>query len=108
MFFHALRMAPLGPFFGLKRISLQKGIRTVRKKSPAYISKCRYIIGNKPWQALPVVNSWAASADCKLHTLIILILYFHAHNTFMHRTRESLSGSDLELKKLLAMVAIWV
>lgn len=24
MFFHALRMAPLGPFFGLKMISLQK------------------------------------------------------------------------------------
>jgi len=108
MFFHALRMAPLGPFFGLKRISLQKGIRTVRKKSPEYISKYMYIMGNRPWQALPVVNSWAASADCKLHTLIILILYFHAHNTFMHRTRESLSGSDVELKKLLPVVAIWV
>jgi hypothetical protein len=67
-----------------------------------------YIMGNRPWQALPMVNSWAASADCELHTLIVFILYFLAHNTFMRRTRESLSGSDLELKKLLAMVAIWV
>lgn len=68
----------------------------------------QYIKENILWQALPVVNSWAASADCKLHTLILLILYFLAHNTFMHRTSESLSGSDVELKKFLSMVAIWV
>lgn len=55
---------------------------------------------NKPWQALSVVYSGAASADCKLHALIIFILYILAHNTFMHGTSEFLSGSsNFDLKK---------
>lgn len=63
------------------------------------------LVAHRPWQALPVVNSWAASAYCKLHTLIFLIIYFLAHNTFMHRTSEALSGSHVELEQFLA---IWI
>jgi hypothetical protein len=63
---------------------------------------------NKPWQALPVVYSWAASADCKLHAPIILILYTLAHDTFMHRTSEFLSGSSNFDLKRCGLFAIWV
>jgi hypothetical protein len=106
MFFHALRMGPLRPFFGLKMISLpKKKVYELSGKALLQNRKWTGLVAHRPWQALPVVNSWAASAYCKLHTLIFLIIYFLAHNTFMHRTSEALSGSHVELEQFLA---IWI
>jgi hypothetical protein len=114
---HALCSEPLGPFLDLKMISLQKQQeQNLRKKGSHFqvehegteYKDMSIIEENKPRQALPVIYSWAASADCKLHAPIILILCTLAHHTFMHRTSEFLSGSSNFNLKMCGLFTIWV
>ena len=53
----------------------------------------------KPGQTLPVICCWAEPAYCKLHILIILILFSMTHTTFMHMTQEFQSSSNMLFEK---------
>lgn len=105
---HALRISPFGP--SSIPISLKNSYKLLTGKNlllVQYNMMSKGIVGGKgissmikkkkPWQALPMVRSWATPAYCKLLVLIILVLSTLTHTTFVEGTLESLSIRNLTI-----------